>query len=228
MPGFGWHAGTRPSSGLGPEALAGRTARTNSEPARRNNCQFLYTDINGREVLPGPPTADEVGFVWLRVGCSTTTELETSSPPEIEKIRTMTELQLEQMRVRCDDLQKQISEVRDTVISLTQSVVYRDDEPYQAMLAKHHVSSAQRAALWLGINALLARAMGEDPVDLGENELTHQFPTLLEAHQKGPVDLATAIRIVGSIVGTQSRAIEFLDAHRLRGYAPEAHAALGL
>lgn len=129
---------------------------------------------------------------------------------------------------RMERLEGELVRLQDLVTSLTLSVQYGGEEPFEAFLARNGIAGDKRAALNLVIGAILSRAVGAEPALVRNAEILEAFPAIRAAQRPGPVDVAEAVTLVGAIVGTQARAIECFAAHRARGLGREGHEALGI
>ncbi|SNC73523.1 hypothetical protein SAMN05445756_2007 [Kytococcus aerolatus] len=126
-------------------------------------------------------------------------------------------------------LQEEVSELQDLVRSLSLSVQYGEAEPFEAFLTRHGIAGRRRSALHLTLDAVLARALGQDPHPLSAHaleDLSEFADPLRQAGEPGPVTRGEALRILAQVVGSTELAEEALEAHRARGFALEAHAAL--
>ena len=129
---------------------------------------------------------------------------------------------------RIERIEREVEELKGLLTSVILSARFRDDTPFESLIAKHAIAGDQRVALNLVLNSVLARAMGEKPQLVRDRELLDRFPVVENAQTPGAIDLADAIRLVSQVVGSQSTAYEFLRAYKDAGFGTEGFKALGL
>lgn len=141
------------------------------------------------------------------------------------------ESDLEELREQVRSLSCEIADIHDLLLTLCTSVQYREDRPYDAVLAEYMIYGEQHTDLGLVIDAVLRRAEGvEIPQGLKRFAKQSGNPFLIDACQDAPIDQDEAIRLVQGIVdGRGPRiAIDILKAHARNGFGAEGHAKLGI